>query len=373
MNGSRILFVCTQMEAGGVQRRSTAMCGALRSKGLDCRVIFLYRKRGAYDDLDFCKSLLPAKPRGPADLCKAVFRLFKEIRAHRPTAVVGMAHYSSPLASIAAALAGVPNRVATQTNPPGSVPLIGRALDLLCGVAGIYTSNICASESIEAEFSRYPERYRKTLRTVVNGVDPSPSMPPETASYTALRDRLAKSARPVIMNCGRLSKQKNQSFLIDCMRDLDANLVIVGEGELRQEIEARISQLGLEGKVILVGEVPPSQVGAYLALGDIFAFPSHFEAFGLVAVEAMRAGLPLVCSDHPALREVVGDAGILLPPTDRNSWVKTLSELACDPPRMALLSEKGADRAQLFSFDRMLHGFEEEMSKISTEAVSSQE
>lgn len=373
MNGSRVLFVCTQMEAGGVQRRSTAMCSALRSKGLDCRVIFLYRKRGAYDDLDFCKSLLPANPRGPTDLCRVVFRLFKEIRAHRSTAVVGMAHYSSPLASIAAALAGVPNRVATQTNPPDSVPLIGRALDLLCGVMRIYTSNICASKSIEAEFAGYPDRYRETLRTVVNGVESSPSMPPESSHYNSLRDRLAKSARPVIMNCGRLSKQKNQSFLVDCMRDVDANLVIIGEGELRKEIETRISQLGLEDKVILVGEVPPSQVGAYLALGDVFAFPSHFEAFGLVAVEAMRAGLPIICSDHPALGEVVGDAGILLPPTDRDSWVRALSELACDSPRMALLSEKGADRAQLFSFERMLHGFEEETSKISAEAINSQD
>lgn len=373
MKGSRVLFVCTQMEAGGVQRRSTAMCKALRSKGLDSRVVFLYRKRGAYDDLDFCRSLLPSKPRGLLDLGKAVIGLYKEIRAHRSTAVVGMAHYSSPLASITAALAGVPNRVATQTNPPDSVPFIGRALDFLCGVTRLYTSNICASKSIEAEFSQYPARYKRTLKTVVNGVEHSPSEVPVTGAYIDLRDRLAASGRPTIMNCGRLSKQKNQPFLIDCMQDVDANLVIVGEGELRQEIESRIRQLGMEERVIMVGEVPPSQVGAYMVLGDIFAFPSHFEAFGLVAVEAMKAGLPLVCSDHPALTEVVGDAGILLPPTDRDSWVKVLSELAADPQRMATLSEKGRDRAKLFSFEKMLQGFEAEASRVPFTVTISQE
>ncbi|WP_422352329.1 glycosyltransferase family 4 protein [Stenotrophomonas sp. AR026] len=365
MTHEKILFVCTQMEAGGVQRRSTAMSEALNAKGIPSRVVFLYRKRGAYDGLDFCHSLLMGKPKGLLDVLKVLWGLARDIRQFKPTAVVGMAHYSSPIAAIAAFALGVPNRIATQTNPPATVPLLGRILDYTCGVVGLYTSNICASHSIESDFSGHPKCYRRTLTTVVNGVGDLP--PPSTElNRKSLRAKLGLDERSiVIVNCGRLSSQKNQALLVDCIKHIDAHLVIIGEGELRSDIEARIIRLGVRDKVTLVGEVAPSEINSYLSVGDIFAFPSNFEAFGLAAVEAMRSGLPIVSSNHPALAEVVGDSGVLIDPRDETRWISELNSLAVDNSRRSELADKSRSRAKHFSFERMLDGFVFESTKNS--------
>jgi glycosyltransferase involved in cell wall biosynthesis len=119
----------------------------------------------------------------------------------------------------------------------------------------------------------------------------------------------------------------------------------VGEGEHR----AILSDATLVGW--------QSDVARYLREADIVAIPSRWEGFGLQAVEAMASGVPVVASDIPPLREVLGDAALFVPPDDVGAWRSALVELAPDRARRALLRERGLARAPAFAIERMVERY----------------
>lgn len=210
----RILFVSTQMEAGGVQMRATSMMQALQKEGHESRTLFLYTKRPIYNHLSGVSSLLDHPPRGVSDIFAILVGLVRYLREFRPTAVVGMAHYASPLATFSALLLGISRRIATQTNPPKSRGKLARTLDQICGTTGIYTANIAASDTIFNDFDHYPEVYRKRLHVVSNGI----TVREPKLTKQAARAKFGLSSDAFLMvNCGRLSKQKNQTFLLEIL------------------------------------------------------------------------------------------------------------------------------------------------------------
>ena len=84
----------------------------------------------------------------------------------------------------------------------------------------------------------------------------------------------------------------------------------------------------------------------------MLAFPSHYEGFGLPALEALHAGCPVVASDRGSLPEVVGDAGLLLPPDDLDAWCAALHSVLTDPDLADRLRRAGPQQAGQFSWGR---------------------
>lgn len=105
---------------------------------------------------------------------------------------------------------------------------------------------------------------------------------------------------PIVGHVGRFAEQKNQTFLLDVFRHVldaqpDAQLVLLGKGELKDELEEKAKRLGIVDRVLFAGSVPnPSD---YLKAMDVFVFPSLYEGLPLSAVEAQAAGLPSLLSD----------------------------------------------------------------------------
>jgi glycosyltransferase involved in cell wall biosynthesis len=105
----------------------------------------------------------------------------------------------------------------------------------------------------------------------------------------------------VIGHVGRFSPQKNHAFLVEAAAEAifqssNARLLLVGEGPLKQQIEERVRQLGIEKQTIFAGgrsDIPRIMLGAM----DVFLFPSILEGLGLVGIEAQAAGVPVVASD----------------------------------------------------------------------------
>jgi len=369
-----ILFVSTQMEAGGVQVRATKMLAKLRAEGYNARMVFLYMKRPTFTGKDGVYALAGNRPKTPLAYLRILWRFFRHVRTERPDAIVGFAHFASPLAALAGLLAGAKRRIGTQANPPGTVGRVAQALDWLVGSCGIYTTNIAASRSTMEYFERYPRRYRAGLRAVLNGValEPSRLTPAEArVEFSLPTDRF------LILNTGRLSKEKNQSFLLEVLRLLpNVHLAILGEGDLRNALTERAKELGVAERLTLLGEIAPSRVTDFLRAGDAFVFPSLFEAFGLAVVEAMLAGLPIVATAEPGLREVVGTAGRLLPLENPALWAEAIAKLRDDPELRSVAAAEAAARGRVFSFDQMLAGFKDalglptEPGAASTDAVS---
>jgi len=335
--------------------RATSMMKALQTEGFKAQVLFLYKKRPAYDNISGVSVLLDRPPINVADFVTILVRLYHHIKQFKPTAVVGMAHYSSPIATLVAMLLGVPRRVATQTNPPKTHNILARILDWICGTTGVYTANIAASVAIYSDFVKYPSTYRKRLKVVTNGI----TIRNPTLTRAEAREKFGLSPkRYLLVNCGRLSEQKNQKYLFQVIENLpDVDLVIIGEGEKRAALEKEILDRGLSSRVTLLGEVAPDIVPNVLICGDVFLFPSTYEAFGLAAVEAMRSGLPVIASNHPALVEVIGNAGILLPLTHPKKWADEVMHIRQDNAFLEEIKMLGFQRSEEFSFEAMLAGF----------------
>jgi glycosyltransferase involved in cell wall biosynthesis len=142
--------------------------------------------------------------------------------------------------------------------------------------------------------------------------------------------------RPVVLGVGRLIKQKDFALLIRAFarvsRSRNLHLLILGEGEQRASLEALVEELGLSGRVFLPGFV--DNVQAYMRRARVFALSSAHEGFGLVLLEAMHAGTPIVSTDCPfGPREVLDDGrlGRLVPPGDEAALAAAL-EAELDAP-----------------------------------------
>jgi len=152
---------------------------------------------------------------------------------------------------------------------------------------------------------------------------------------------------------GRLSTQKGWDVLCRAAPALRARcpgavVAIVGEGPERASLEP----LAAEHDVRLLGSRPDG--AALLCAFDVLAAPSRFEGLPLVPIEALHAGVPIVAADVDGLRDVVGDAGVLVAPGDPAALGTALGLLAADPRQRAVLAARGKARASaLFGVARM--------------------
>jgi glycosyltransferase involved in cell wall biosynthesis len=134
----------------------------------------------------------------------------------------------------------------------------------------------------------------------------------------------------------------------------DATFTVVGDGDGRAELEGLASSLGLDEAVRFAGRVSESDLHAYLAGADVFVLPSRKEGFGLVFLEAMAHGKPVVAGAHGGAPEVVkdGQTGILVRHGDRTALVDALTRLLTDPALRRRMGEAGADLVRTrFAFE----------------------
>jgi glycosyltransferase involved in cell wall biosynthesis len=153
---------------------------------------------------------------------------------------------------------------------------------------------------------------------------------------------------------GRLDAHKGVEVLIDAIAGQpDWTLHVVGDGPTAADIRRRAAPLG--NQVTVSGFVPTDELPDVYRSFDVVVVPSldtpgWTEQFCRVAVEATASGVPVVASDSGALPEVVGDAGVLVPPGDAGALRKALAELASDPARRATLGQAGRERSRRFAW-----------------------
>ena len=139
---------------------------------------------------------------------------------------------------------------------------------------------------------------------------------------------------------------KGHRFLLRVMAahwgDPELRLVLLGgRGAADDEIRQEVVRLGLERRVVFAGRVTDADRDGLIALADALVFPSEYEGFGAPVVEAMALGTPVVCSDRPALAEVVGDAGLVLP-FDPEAWSDVLDRVERDGASMRRAGDRRA-------------------------------
>jgi glycogen(starch) synthase len=140
-------------------------------------------------------------------------------------------------------------------------------------------------------------------------------------------------------------------------RGTPVDLRIAGRGGGSVELARRISELGLHRHVSLVGAVSNAQRNDLYAGASVFVMPSRFEGFGIAAAEAMAAGVPVVASDVPALREVVDPpaGGVVVPPRNAAALATAMSDLMSDEAALSRISITARASAERFRWQRVAH------------------
>lgn len=188
-------------------------------------------------------------------------------------------------------------------------------------------SSIRLACSKSAAFYMYGKYYGKKAQIIPNAIDCkkyrwNPSI------RRLKREELGIKDEYVICHVGRLSKQKNVEKLLDiflhvCEKEQNVILLSIGDGESRNEIIEYAKSLNLMDKVRFLGR--RYDVPALLQVADVFVFPSLYEGFGIVAIEAQAAGLPCVLSDRvPREVQVTKDVVFLGLEEPLEKWVNEI-------------------------------------------------
>jgi rhamnosyl/mannosyltransferase len=203
---------------------------------------------------------------------------------------------------------------------------------------------ILASSPQYAQSSPTLRAHAARVRVLPFGVDGAEMRRVDPAEVERLR---AEHGPRVVLAAGRLVPYKGFGVLIRAMRDVDARLLIAGSGPLHDSLASRIVQEGVQARVRLLGGVP--DLRPFFHAADVFAFPSiaRSEAFGIVQMEAMACGVPVVNTMLDSGVPFVspdGVTGLTVPPGEPKPLAAALSTLLGDPALRRRLGTAGRHR-----------------------------
>ena len=214
----------------------------------------------------------------------------------------------------------------------------------------IVTSRRYADTSMELEL------HLDKIEVIPHGIDPSRFAEPDQRTVSNIQSRYGPR---LIIAIGRLVPFKGFEILIQAMQKVPGNLLLIGEGPLRKHLEGLAIECGISGRVFFAGEIDNSQIVNYLSAADVFTMPSisRAESFGIVQLEAMAAGIPVVnTSSDSGVPDVSldGITGMTVPPADACALAHALTTLLTDREARLKMGEAGKARVRReFSEERM--------------------
>lgn len=321
--------------------------------------LFLYRKTAGCDGFPNLQFVARERPAGPLDALRFLVRLFTTIRRLRPDVVLTFQHYGNIVAAPAARLVGVPRIIANHVSAPATISGSVRLIDRLVGLAGFYDVITVNSQATWRDYQAYPARYTRRIVHVPHGF----------ARRKSMLDRQAARARfglpdgvPLMGTVARLHPLKRIDLAIATLAHLpEAHLAIAGQGPDLERLQSIAKESGISDRVHFSGEMDGEAVGDFLAGLDVFVFPSEAETFGLAAVEAAQAGIPVIAQDLPVLREVLNVGGepcaLFVEATDTRAFADAIRRVMEGPALARNLSTLGKRLSERYSLDAMVEAY----------------
>lgn len=313
----KILYVITSLGLGGAERVVVDLTDQMNALGHTVKIAYLKGEvlvRPVSDDIEIIALNLNSKN----DLLSASKKYRKLLKQFRPDIVHAHMVHANIFARINRVGAHIPKLICTahNSNEGGKARML--AYRLTNRLSDINTN--VSQEATDSLISK--GAFKKTnVMTVYNGIDLSKF---EKVSSNQVLDQNVIN----LISVGRFNDQKDYPNLINAFAELkknvmtDIKLTIVGDGELRSQIEAMIKQLDLDNDIVLLGR--RSDIPELLSQADIFVLASKHEGLPTVVIEAMACECYVVATDCGGSAEIVGDTGQLVPIQDSKALATAL-------------------------------------------------
>lgn len=354
------MFYINAIHDGGAERVMLQLTERFSRLGYRCVLVTSFRDEFEYPVPEGVERLSIEQEQSRANkLVKNLSRIMalrKFCKEYKPAALISFMAEPNMRALIATTGLGIKNIVSVRNVPEKEYA--GRIL----GLVGRYllpTADGCVFQTEDAK-NWFPEKLQRKSEIIMNQV-----------SRIFFDESPAEEKRDIV-TAGRLAQQKNQKMLIRAyagLENCEERLVIYGMGELREELEALIKELKLEGRVILAGQ--SSNVPRDIKSAKIFVLPSDFEGMPNALLEAMALGLCCISTDCPCggPRAVIEDSvnGRLIPVGDEAALTKALQELLSDESKREILAANARKSAENFSPDMIFEKWRAYIERVLAE------
>jgi alpha-1,3-rhamnosyl/mannosyltransferase len=155
----------------------------------------------------------------------------------------------------------------------------------------------------------------------------------------------------MVLHVGSCQPRKNLAVLLRALTHIPQALLVQVGGQPTADLQALISELHLEARLRWAGSVSESELHAHYRAAAAFVFPSTYEGFGLPVLEAMAAGVPVICSNATSLPEVADEAALLFDPHDVETLAAHLRATLTDPALRARLIASGRRQSERFTWE----------------------
>lgn len=360
----KIIFLVTRMIIGGAQETVKYTVEHFHQLGDDVLLVSgVEAGREGLFEVDAPLLSMPEIVRriSPKNDLMAFVKLVQLFKRERPD-IVHAATAKARFLILAARVAGVPAVVQTIhgfsfNNEIDKKRALYIRLERL--VARFCHCNVVVSKTDEREGKRLRILRRRTTTLITPGVNIAKMRGADAETVAALRREWAPDEETIFTLVGRLSNPKTPETFVEAAHLIlqehpNARFLLVGDGSKREALEARIAELKLSDKVLLLGL--RTDVGAVMAASDIIAHCSTHEGLPKTVLEAMAAGKPVIASRVGGVPHVVreGENGLMVPPQDPAALAQAMRKLMNDATLRARLVQASGDLVAEYSLERTL-------------------
>lgn len=351
----KIMMVITGMQSGGAERVMATLCNEL-SKNHSVRLLIMKSDNSDYkllDRVEVCAGNVENK-----NLFKCVAFTSRQMKQWKPDVVLSFMTKSNIIALCAKKSAGcnAPVVIAERADPHFAGKIFKIIRKFLYPFA----------DGFVFQTKQAQDYYRNMIKNKNNIILKNP-LNPDFKAVPYEGKRVKK-----IVTMGRLANGKNQKLLISAFGKIadkypDYKVEIYGDGPLRKELEAYISELGLEKQVFLMGR--KNNVQEYIADGEIFVLPSNSEGMPNALLEAMALGLACIATDcpigGPAMIIKNNENGILLPMNDADKMAEAMEKLIENKTLALSMGEKAKNIVNEYNATTVCKQWEEYLVKVA--------
>ncbi len=334
----KLLFYVHALSGGGAERVMARLASGFAARGDETLLVVDFEAsewRGLLDD----RVRIEVLPRGHA---RGLLALAKLLRRERPDACLSAMAASNLKLSLAAMLTGHCRRVFLSyhgffENEPERLSRLGYLAAPI--LSRMTAASVCVSHALAKDLIRRLKVARRAVFTIYNPASPAKPQPPLTLAEL-------KSRAPLILGIGRLVHDKGFMTLLRAFAHVEhpqARLAILGKGPDDEKIRSEAQRLGVADRIELPGYV--IDPGAYLSRASCLVSPSYCETFGLVVVEALDHGLPVVSTMSGGPSEILNapELGRLVPIGDEKAMAAAITEMLAEPGDPAPRQRRAAD------------------------------